>query len=105
MFEIELIPDTEICEWMDGEIERLGEWFDGFEITWDNNETHHRLMLYSCNKIDKDYLLHPYGCGLELARIEDVIGTSLPTIQSAGRQLYFRLRKKYPSIHRDLGIK
>lgn len=100
--ELDMMPDEEIRAWMDVELVRLGDWFRDFEISWGRNETHHCLTVWSHAKPDYDGMNHPYGKGLDVAKVADPDGLSLPLIQSEGRKLYYRLKREYP-VHRDLG--
>lgn len=103
-YEMEMLPDEEIRAWMDTEIARLGEWFDGFTICWCNTGDFRfgQLYLWSEQKYDRGRPSgHPWGRGKMLCEIRDDAGLWLPTVQSEGRKLYYRLKKDYP-VRRDL---
>ena len=97
-----LVTEDELRTWMDREIERLGKWFKEFVITWSRNATHYWLEIDSATIIDKNCLNHPYGQCCKVCEAADIYGDSMPTIQSEGRKLYYKLRHDY-SIRRDLG--
>ena len=102
-FDLEMLPDTEIEAWLDSEKQRLGEWLKGFVVTWHRTETKHFLEIWSEAKEDFGMPNHPHGHALKVGETVDPDGLSVPLLQHHGRKLYFRLRKKYPNIRRDLG--
>ena len=100
--EIKLLPDEEIRDWMDAETKRLGDRLKGFEITWSYDDKTRWLTISSVTPTT----ICPeskYGISLNVGEIKDPYGEHLPLIQSEGRKLYYRLRKDYPSVYRDLG--
>lgn len=96
------VSEEDLRAWMDGEIIRLGEWFEGFEITWHRDDVRHWVEIWSEAK--RDPAVRLYGRGLMVGEIYDSEGLSLPAIQEAGRKLYYSLRKDYP-IKRNLGVR
>lgn len=100
------VTEEEIRAWMDDEIVRLGDWFNGFEISWHRTGYFYigQLFLWSESKYDCGKVSHPYGSGLLIGEARDVFGSYLPIIQSEGRKLYYKLKKDY-SVRRDLSAK
>lgn len=97
-----IVTDEEICEWMDGELVRLGDCFKGFEISLCRNETHHFLTVWSMANLSPNGCMNqPWGKGFDVGKVVDSFGESIPLLQHEGRKLYHRLKKDYP-IHRDL---
>lgn len=95
--------DEEIRAWMDAEIIRLGDLFNGFEITWHQySDFEYSVDLWSEVKNPSIRLDMPHGRHLIIGKVCDRCGYDpIPILQSEGRKLYYKLKNDYP-VKREL---
>ena len=103
---IEILSNIEIDDIINSEMNRLGEYVEYFEISWMQNEKVYQLSLMAVTNLpscEKSGRCYPLGS----APLEDSCGNNLDSLDrviATGRQLYYRLRKSYPTLKfkRDL---
>lgn len=109
----EVTSEETLREFMDAEIKNMGSNLLGFEISWCLSEGTVDLTLASQGKpltLEESRAgfkgqdpRKRFGQGVTVGYIQDLDHVHIDVIQKKGRELYYRLRKDYPNIHRNLG--
>lgn len=94
-----LLTDDEVIDFFEAEAKRLGCHLIGYEISWFATDRYYRLEV-SSNSDGRD---HFHGHIRSVGEIGLYEENALETVIKEGRALYYRLRKLYPTLKRDLG--
>ncbi len=106
--ELRDVDDETIWMFVSGECARLGEFLQGFALTWVETESFYFLALSSrsVHSVLKNTPPGPFGKSIPLASIRKdfaCYGSELDEIRRAGQAFYYSWRKFIPNLKRDLG--
>lgn len=84
------IGEEKITEWMDKELERLGTWFDGFEVSVEIKKSEYYVVMSSYVMASRRAVKHPSGGQVVVMKC-----TSKSDAGGKKSALYKKLKKNY----------